>query len=220
MENNKKKGLIALGLALTMGIGGASLYFTDSESVTNKFKTGKVDITLTEPNWKQDENKEITPNKEIKKDPTITNTGVNDAFIFAEVTVPYASVITADVTTGQAEAQATEHELFTYTVNEGWTEITSAKTKDTENSTYTHVYAYTGTDTTTLEAIAKNSSKTLFNTVTFINVVEGQGLEEKNLDVKVEAKAIQTSDITDADITSPEGVLNVLNTQGAGAHKK
>lgn len=48
---NKKKlttGLAALALVGVVGVGGSLAWFTDSENKTNSFRTGKVDITLTE----------------------------------------------------------------------------------------------------------------------------------------------------------------------------
>lgn len=48
---NKKKlgtGLVALALVGVVGIGGSLAWFTDTESKTNTFNTGKIDITLKE----------------------------------------------------------------------------------------------------------------------------------------------------------------------------
>ena len=52
-------------------------------------------------NWKSRDgnrknNTKIEPGKEIEKDPQIQNTGVNDAFVYMEVTVPMADVMAAD----------------------------------------------------------------------------------------------------------------------------
>ena len=48
----KRKTIIAaVVLLLVFVVGRAVAYFTDTESVTNTFTIGNVDITLTEPNW-------------------------------------------------------------------------------------------------------------------------------------------------------------------------
>ena len=50
----KKKILVlcvVLALAATTIIGGTLAYFTDTDNKTNTFTVGKVDITLTEPEW-------------------------------------------------------------------------------------------------------------------------------------------------------------------------
>ena len=72
-----KKKILAAGLAVCMAaimVTGMTLaYFTDQESETNTFTVGKVDIELTEPQWKADpNNKDLIPGKTIPKDPTIT----------------------------------------------------------------------------------------------------------------------------------------------------
>ena len=86
-------------LTLVMVTGSAMAYFTDSEQAKNHITIGKVDISLTEPNWDKVPDKEkenIVPGKELVKDPTITNTGINDAFVFMKVTVPAAELVTAN----------------------------------------------------------------------------------------------------------------------------
>lgn len=74
-----KKKIMAAALAICMVatlVAGMSLaYFTDTESKTNTFTVGNVDITLTEPNWKGDTSEDdvrLIPSREIPKDPTIT----------------------------------------------------------------------------------------------------------------------------------------------------
>ena len=100
MRKSKKMTAGILGaLTLVMVTGSAMAYFTDSEQAKNHITIGKVDISLTEPNWDKVPDKEkenIVPGKELVKDPTITNTGINDAFVFMKVTVPAAELVTAN----------------------------------------------------------------------------------------------------------------------------
>ena len=71
----KKKSILlaatAVMLVCAMSIGGMLAYFTDTDTKTNTFTVGKVDITLTEPEWNEDE-ASLIPTREIPKDPTIT----------------------------------------------------------------------------------------------------------------------------------------------------
>lgn len=71
----KKKSILlaatAVMLVCAMSIGGMLAYFTDTDEKTNTFTVGKVDITLTEPEWNEDE-ASLIPTREIDKDPTIT----------------------------------------------------------------------------------------------------------------------------------------------------
>lgn len=219
MNKKSKKALLGGMLALTLATGGVLAYLTDMENTTNTFKVGKVDIQLTEPNWKPDENTEITPNRTMTKDPTVTNVGINDAFIYVETEIPYATVRTATLD-GIPETTATEHELFVTVrsdgkdgINDGWVQLSN--TKDDAKKVYKHVYAYVGNDAATLEAVAEGEKVTPFNKVRFINVLEGQNLEEQTLNIFVTAKAIQTDDIlvTENGITDPAQVLNIFNNQ-------
>ena len=70
-------------------------YLTDYDKVSNQFTVGKVDVELTEDNWKPDDHKKIEPGKVISKDPRIKNTGINDAYAYLEVSIPTANVIAA-----------------------------------------------------------------------------------------------------------------------------
>ena len=91
---NKKRltgGVVALGLAALVAVGGSLAWFTDTESKTNTVTTGKVDITLTEkgpdgdaPNGIKYEN--IMPGDTLLKEVTITNVG-EDAYVRLKVTV-------------------------------------------------------------------------------------------------------------------------------------
>lgn len=70
-----KKKILTLCLVLALFaaamIGGTLAYFTDTDNKTNTFTVGKVDITLTEPAWKEEEAK-LIPGRVIPKNPTIT----------------------------------------------------------------------------------------------------------------------------------------------------
>ena len=104
MKKNMIKGsIVGFGLAAILTTGGLMAYFTDSDTQTNTFTVGKVTVDLQEPEWDKypdtdkdgvpDEAEDMTPNKTIKKDPTITNTGINDQFVFATVQVPCRNII-------------------------------------------------------------------------------------------------------------------------------
>lgn len=137
MKKKLKTMLLCTALAGTLAVGGIMAYFTDGDTTTNTFTVGKISLDLEEPNWIPPE--DITPNQEIKKDPQITNNGVNSEFVFLEVSVPYKNVVTAN--DDGTKNQAADHELFTYTVNSCWTELGTG-TKNAENGTVTHLYVY------------------------------------------------------------------------------
>lgn len=92
---------VALGALLT--VGGTLAWFTDTETATNVITTGNVDITLTEvaptpeknvDSWTATANDKggvsygnILPGEVISKDPTVTNTGANPAYVRVKATV-------------------------------------------------------------------------------------------------------------------------------------
>lgn len=95
MKNRKLVKGIALAAVITaLAAGGTAAYLTDFETATNSFTVGKVDIDLDEPNWKPEDNTDLVPTQVIRKDPYVANKGVNEAFVYLEVSVPVRNVIT------------------------------------------------------------------------------------------------------------------------------
>lgn len=224
-KNKKKAGALALvGLC---GVGATMAYFTDADTATNHFTVGKVDIDLTEDHWdpSADNDKdgipdvqEVTPKQEYAKDPTITNTGKNKAYVFAKVKVPYKdNLVTANDNGTKNNAQSVE--LFNYDVKSGWIEITNPDTADGEQNTsihrvsgdtpsnkarydankhvVTHLYAYAKDDKAMTVLDKGTTTVPVFDFIRFVNAVEDQQLEETPLDVVVNGYAIQTTNIND-----------------------
>ena len=193
MIKNKKmvKGIALAAMLAALAAGGTAAYLTDFETATNSFTVGKVDIELDEPNWKPDDNTKIVPTQVIKKDPFIKNRGINEAFVYLEVSVPVRNVITA-AQDGTRNALA-KTELFSYTKNKEWTQL--ERKAIGQNMVYTYAYNH----------ILKPGEKTttLFNTVTFANIIEGQ-LDTQQLDMPVRAYAIQSTNTGEDKTTIPE----------------
>lgn len=193
------KGIALAAMLAALAAGGTAAYLTDFETATNSFTVGKVDIELDEPNWKPDDNTKIVPTQVIKKDPFIKNRGINEAFVYLEVSVPVRNVITA-AQDGTRNALA-KTELFSYTKNKEWTQL--ERKAIGQNMVYTYAYNH----------ILKPGEKTttLFNTVTFANIIEGQ-LDTQQLDMPVRAYAIQSTNTGEDKTTIPE--------QAAAAYQK
>ena len=88
-----KKKIIAVCLIVAMAaiavVGGTLAWFTDDEVANNTFTVGKVDITLTEPNWTSSGSQdapEVYPSEALAKDPTVKNDGANPCFVRIKVT--------------------------------------------------------------------------------------------------------------------------------------
>ena len=180
MKKNTVKIMALAGILCLASVGGVSAYLTDYEKVSNEFTVGKVDIELKEPEWKPEENKKIEPSKVIHKDPQITNTGTNDAFVYMEVSIPMANVEAA-AENGERLGKKVQ-ELFSFEAKDNWMQMSVQNTE----SRRTYTYAY--------KKILKpqETSESLFDTVKFLNLIEGQ-LDGQTFEIPVRAYAIQTS---------------------------
>lgn len=217
-KNKMKAAILASALAGCLTIGGISAYFTDADTKTNVFTVGKVAIELTEPSWEPPT--DITPEQEMKKDPQVENTGINDAYIFVEVTVPYAEVVTANENGTVNPKGYTE--LFTYELNPGWVELSDEKVIDEEEGIVKHLYAY-GTAEKMAEVKKGEVTTTVFDVIKFVNLVESDEIAGKTLNVIVNAYGIQTKNLKDEQtnlngdnedgITEPGEVWMVLVSQ-------
>lgn len=79
--------LIALCLVGAVMVGATVAYLSDStDTLNNVFTVGNVEIEIDEPDWDEENAKNLEYGAEIAKDPQITNTGKNDAFVVMEVT--------------------------------------------------------------------------------------------------------------------------------------
>ncbi len=210
--NKAKISVIALTLVACLMVAGVSAYFTDADTVTNTFTIGKISLDLQEPNWDPDIPDSIVPEQEFAKDPQIVNDGINDEYVFLEIIVPYANVKTANE--NGTVNNAADTQLFTWgAVNAGWSQVGTA-TKDTVNETFTYVYAYTGADANTMEALKANANTgALFNHVEFANLAEDQAIAGEKLNIIINAYGIQTTNINDG----ADDTLTGENKDGATA---
>ena len=208
----KKTVTAAVILLLMFVVGGAIAYFTDTDTKTNTFTIGSVDITLTETGWDAltdtdsdgipDAAEDMMPGESVTKDPLVNNVSTkNPAYVFVKVEVPCTTAV----------SPATPVEIFTYTVNAGWTELSPAAVACTSGGTATHVYYYGSNGTLTALAKAANAStptsttNPVFSSITLRSTLTGnEGLTgDKN--VVVTGYGIQTEGLqstTPADVWS------------------
>ena len=206
----KKTLLAALVLLLIFVVGGAIAYFTDTDQKTNTFTIGSVDITLTEDGWDAladsnsnnipDDAEDMMPGETVTKDPVVNNISTkNPAYVFVKVEVPCTTIV-APATTSE--------EIFTYTVNTGWTELSSEAVACTSAGTASHVYYYGSNNTLSVLAKAANaqtptSTNPVFSTITLRNTLKGnEGLTDQK-QVVITGYGIQTEGLTN---TTPAAV--------------
>lgn len=83
--NRKWIMVLALVMSMAMATTGTLAYLTDRDSEANVFTMGNVEIDLEEEFV---QGSELIPGVKIEKEPTITNTGKNEAWVWATVAVP------------------------------------------------------------------------------------------------------------------------------------
>ncbi len=195
-----KKGkfiMAAFALLALLFIGGTVAYFTDTDSATNTFTLGNVDIELIEPNWDSTgaaaAAQNILPGAVIAKDPKVQNVGTSDAYVFIKVKEPcYATT-----------------KAFTYTVNSGWVVVgTAGACSGTGVNTIETVYAYGGSNMTTL--VSNTTTTALFDNVTLNTALDNAAVtalsgatDNQGKQIVVTAYAIQKDNLSD---TTPSGV--------------
>jgi len=171
-KNKKKKrspgliaGIILVGLMIVLLV--TLAMFMSYDEVTNVFQAGKLDIVLTEPNWKSSKAVNIVPNAVLDKDPYITNNEVK-ACVFLKVTVPYATVqiennsnnskgslLSYDNNTTYADVP-----MYKFVVKESTSTYTASSTNaavtdDSVNGDSTKTYIYNNNYTSTEQFINK-----------------------------------------------------------------
>lgn len=214
MKKNAKKvvtAMAACALIGAMAVGGTMAYLTDSETATNTFTVGKVQIDLEEPGYAalQDaEKKDLVPNQIVTKDPQVENTGNNEALVFLKVEMPKKSVIVAEKNgTRGAEGVTELFDMLHASVGDDdaqkWFELKGDET-GTDNNI--HVYAYKEK----LAAGAKTDK--LFDSVQLKNVIEGQ-VDTDTENIKITAYAIQASEVLEGANTDLTDDLTKENLQ-------
>lgn len=223
MKNKTWKNYLgAAALVTVLFAGSVSAYFTDQDEKINTFTVGKVTIELEEPKWEKkpddngnkipDEAERMTPNQTIIKDPQVKNTGNNDAFIYMTVEVPCRQIIS--VNNDGTRNPLAVRELYNYQVDNSWELLGTVDVSDESGKKVAvkHLYAYAGAQGICTVVKPQETTKPLFNQVTFINAMEGQGLEENTYKINIQAYGIQTTDLNGGTKDAAE-IWNIITNQ-------
>ena len=183
----KITAVITFGLIVVMAALGITqaLLVKNTEQRANNFTFGNIKIDMTEPEWEKltPDKKVVYPDRVVKKDPQVQNTGNTALYAYIEVKTPRALVRTVSED-GMVINDKQWQDLFTYDVKEGWSCIQETISSD---NTYTvRTYAYT-------KGILnpEESTGTLFDEVKYANVLEGELAKGTVLEMPVAAYAVQ-----------------------------
>ena len=166
-------------ILLVFAIAGIMAYLTDTDSKINVFTVGDVDITLTETNFNSSQPMaNIAPGQVIQKNPAISNTGANPAYVYMKVTIPKEGF------TDKNGNSITGVPMFTYSADSNWVEMPTYS-KETSRK-ITKVYYYNS-------ILQPNTSTSeLFQTVTVANFPNFNGISAESLNIDINAYAIQS----------------------------
>lgn len=221
MRKNFKK-VVALGLALTMVIAGIGAYFTGTDKKSDSYTIGQVEVELTGADNLYSVEK-LTPREEYTFTRAVHNIGINDAYVFMTVTMPYEAANLHDEY-GHTIFEDVDTQLFKYGTNgvagvaSQWKLVDAGKYADidieelagsgihelsdefgaidTVGETITYVYGYIGDNADgSLKALsADETTEDLFDTVKFANVADWN-MEATEGIIKTRAFAIQTLNV-------------------------
>ena len=172
------------GCAAAVVIGGSLAYLTATDEATNRFDVAQAltdRISVIEPEWSEENGKNIVPTQTIPKDPQLVNESDIPVYAIMQISVPHATIATASAE-GNVQAAAAQ-DLFTYEVNAGWTEQGSGSLSE-DGSHMVHTYLLEQ------QLPAGETSPSVFDEVTLVNAIDGQ-IDGQNLTIDVDGFAIQ-----------------------------
>ena len=193
--NKKKVIAVAIVLALVLLIGGMLAYFTDTDTKSNTFTLGNVNIKIDETFTEADA-QNLMPNQQVAKTPVVTNESTkNPAYVFATVTIPCY------------DDNGALTPLYTLTGTDSSWNLMSTSTPDATAKTITYTYNY-GTSSAMTELAASASTPALFTTVTVANITGAQaGTVSASPNVVINAYGIQTKGLS---VTAPADIFGLF----------
>lgn len=127
---------IVSSLLIAAVIGGVMAFLTDNEEEVNTFTVGNVKIDLTEDEWVEPDT--VVPGGIYAKNPTVNNTGKNDAYIRVNVIVSDYNAFLAAMRAHEITDLAT---VFAGYDESKWTRC-GEPVVNTANDTVTYSYYY------------------------------------------------------------------------------
>ena len=199
----KKKIAVAVSLllVLALSVGGTIAWLTDSDSVTNTFTIGKVDITLNETTGNS---YKIMPGRVTAKNPVVTVVGNSEnSYVFIKIEKLNGAVTYTPAGT-ETPVTTSFGDFISFSVNEEWKTATGLPdgvyyqeyTSQQDNKTYQVL----GEKTTTDGTDGSKGAVEIPNSVT-MEMITALKNSQKNPELKITAYAIQkegTGTVTEA----------------------
>lgn len=195
MKNKNKALAVVLSTAMLVAasVFTTLAYLTDTAQAVNTFTVGKVEITITEPNWDKEKEHKLVPGAVLPKDPTVTVEADSEvSYIRMFVTVSHMKEL--DEIFARTKVQLMK--IFGGYQSDRWTLMTDTIPNDADN---TRTYEFRYYDTVSAPD-ADVKLEPLFTSVVVPGEFTNQDLDDiKDLTITVKAEAIQALGFDDAD---------------------
>lgn len=221
--------VLVLAIMASIGIGA---YLTSTDVRNDIYTVGNVQMEIISNGDMQPENVgELLPGTTHRYERAAVNTGINDAYVFMSITIPYETVGFAD-TNGNHLGEQVRQLLLPGTIGSEWKLVTTGHIGQYEirengmlcgehdnfsviaDNTITYVYGYVGDNTdSSLKAVA--SGETTSNLVNFMTLTNLYSAEHINGEVSTNLYAIQSANINGG-LTDVNSVWAVINTAISG----
>lgn len=166
-KRTKRSGIVAVGMAAVLAVGGIFAFMSDHDNAINKFNftnengDSSIDIQLSETEWVEENGVDIQYGTPVAKNPVATNIGTNDMYAFATVILP-AKGVTVQNALGQIVDEN----------NKTLATILAEKQAENPAATMTDVLTELGIQRTIANNVSK-ADKTVFENA------DGDSIEDK-----------------------------------------
>lgn len=146
----------------------------------NHITLGSLSVELRESTWNEEKAQKLLQQTTVAKNPSVTNTGGEDAWIFLQVTVPVRKIALVDETS-KKKTSRNNTPLFSYTPGSQWELVEQTD----DDAGQVRVYGF--------RQLLKSGESTqpLFEQVTLANYLEGELTETDSLEMPIKVMAVQ-----------------------------
>lgn len=213
----KKKLFAALALIFIAAlISGVAAWLSDDQTNTVEIETATVSISLRESNWRPENASDVHPADVLPKNPTITNTGTSDAYVFIEVSM--SALKTGAQIQDEKALMELRGPMPLYTTRsrkgefdqDNWQRLVGPL-YDRQKNSISWIYSYSKSNLLTPLA-PQASTSALFDAVQLANLVRRDDVEGMDANIYVHAYAIQTTQLgTGGNANSPDTVWTIVS---------
>ncbi len=217
-EYVKKKKLFAVLAVVFVAamISGVAAWLSDDATNTVEIVPATVSIALRESKWRPENASDVHPDDVLPKDPTVSNTGTSDIYVFVEVSMSALKAGAQIADTRALMELRAPMPLYTTRSRNGefdadnWQRL-AGPLYDKEKNSITWIYSYSKKNVLTPLA-PEGTTSALFDSVQLANVTRRKDVEGLDANIYVHAYAIQTEQLgANGAANGPGAVWNIVS---------